>query len=91
MVGAGFCSEYGALREKRAKPGDAILPALTAGDAQGGQVFVTVMSVRQIVAGGRGAEKVKIDGVHDLRPGIGSCVEIATKHGIFRIRKIYRT
>jgi hypothetical protein len=53
--------------EQRPKPGEAVLPALTTGGAQGVEVRVPVMGMGVSLTRG-GAKKVKVDAVHDLRP-----------------------
>ena len=88
--GAGLSGRCGTLGEDRAEAGHAILPALTAGSAQGGQMRGPVVGVRVGLAGG-GAEEVEVDAVHGFRPIAVLAFRNAMKHGILRIRIILET
>ena len=87
---AGLRCWRGPVGKEGKQAGEAVLPALVAGGAQGGEVVGPVVSVRMGRADG-GAEKVKVDAVHGLRPVCGSGFKAAMKHGKIRIRKILGT
>jgi hypothetical protein len=90
VVGAGLRSGCGTVAEPGAQTGDAVQPSLAAGGAQVGHMLDLVVGMRVRVTG-NGAEEVKVDAVHGLRPIFRYVFQGAIKRGIIRIRKILGT